>query len=90
MLSTLSVLALIMGIFDLTVRYTGGLDYSSMEYLGSMDDPGELFRAEIMLAGLGAIMDVTVTIFISARRNYEEESICFCAGADPFRKRDRL
>lgn len=61
-LSTLSVLALIMGIFDLTVRYTGGLDYSSMEYLGSMDDPGELFRAEIMLAGLGAIMDVTVTI----------------------------
>ena len=41
-LSTLSVLALIMGIFDLTVRYTGGLDYSSMEYLGSMDDPGEL------------------------------------------------
>lgn len=61
-LSTLSVLALIMGIFDLTIRYTGGLDYSSMEYLGSMDDPGELFRAEIMLAGLGAIMDVTVTI----------------------------
>ena len=56
------VLALIMGMFDLTMQYTGGLDYSSMEYLGSMDDPGELFRAEVMLAGLGAIMDVAVTI----------------------------
>lgn len=60
--STLGVLALIMGMFDLTMQYTGGLDYSSMEYLGSMDDPGELFRAEVMLAGLGAIMDVAVTI----------------------------
>lgn len=60
--STLGVLALIMGMFDLTIQYTGGLDYSSMEYLGSMDDPGELFRAEVMLAGLGAIMDVAVTI----------------------------
>ncbi|HCR83984.1 MAG TPA: YibE/F family protein, partial [Lachnospiraceae bacterium] len=34
----------------------------TMEYLGSLDNPDDLFRAEVMLAGLGAIMDVTVTV----------------------------
>lgn len=60
--STLAVLALIMLIFDLAMKYTEGLDYSSMEYLGSLDNPSDLFRAEVMLAGLGAIMDVAVTV----------------------------
>lgn len=60
--STLCVLAAIMGIFDAVMAYEGALDYSTMEYLGSLDNPSELFRAEVMLAGLGAIMDVAVTI----------------------------
>lgn len=60
--STLVILALIMLIFDTVLRHTEALDYSSMEYLGSLDNPEELFRAEVMLAGLGAIMDVAVTV----------------------------
>ena len=56
------VLAVIMWIFDSVSAHTTELDYSVMEYLGSLDPPEELFRAEIMLSGLGAIMDVAVTI----------------------------
>lgn len=62
LLSVLCVLGCIMGLFDLVSAHTEGFDYSAMEYLGSLDDPDHLFRAEIMLAGLGAIMDVAVTI----------------------------
>lgn len=61
-LSTLCVLAVIMGLFHLVMNTAGETDYAAMEYLGSLDNPSELFEAEVMLAGLGAIMDVTVTI----------------------------
>ncbi|CUX29516.1 YibE/F family protein [Clostridium sp. C105KSO13] len=61
-ISTLCVLAAIMGIFDIVTANTEAMDYSTMEYLGSLDNPDDLFRAEVMLAGLGAIMDVAVTI----------------------------
>ena len=33
-----------------------------MEYLGSIDNPDDMFHAEILLSGLGAIMDVAVAI----------------------------
>lgn len=62
LLSVFIVLACIMGLFDLVSAHTEGFDYSSMEYLGSLDDPAGLFRAELMMAGLGAIMDVAITI----------------------------
>ncbi len=61
-ISTLCVLAVIMGIFDVVMMHSEELDYSEMEYLGSLDNPADIFRAEVMLAGLGAIMDVAVTI----------------------------
>ena len=61
-ISTLCVLAVIMGLFHLVMNKAGETDYAAMEYLGSLDNPSELFEAEVMLAGLGAIMDVTVTI----------------------------
>lgn len=61
-LSTLCVLAVIMGLFHFVMGMAGETDYATMEYLGSLDNPSELFEAEVMLAGLGAIMDVTVTI----------------------------
>lgn len=60
--STLCVLAVIMGLFHFVMGMAGETDYAAMEYLGSLDNPSELFEAEVMLAGLGAIMDVTVTI----------------------------
>ncbi|WP_461811409.1 YibE/F family protein [Faecalimonas sp.] len=61
-ISTLCVLAVIMGLFHLVMSNLGETDYASMEYLGSLENPSELFEAEVMLAGLGAIMDVTATI----------------------------
>lgn len=65
LLSTLCVLAMIMGIFDLVMRHMEELDYSTMEYLGSIDNPDEMFHAEILLSGLGAIMDVSVAISVA-------------------------
>lgn len=61
-MSTLCVLVLIMGMFDLVIRHVQELDYSTMEYLGSIDNPDDMFHAEILLSGLGAIMDVAVAI----------------------------
>ena len=62
LLSTLCVLVLIMGMFDLVIRHVQELDYSTMEYLGSIDNPDDMFHAEILLSGLGAMMDVAVAI----------------------------
>ena len=55
LLSTLCILAMIMGIFEVVISHTAELDYSTMEYLGSIDNPDEIFHAEILLSGLGAI-----------------------------------
>lgn len=60
--STLCVLTLIMGIFLVTMNHTEALDYSMMEYLGSTEHPEDVFVAEVLFAGLGAIMDVAVTL----------------------------
>lgn len=63
-ISTVCVLGLIMGIFDVVAAHVEELDYSTMEYMDirSVDYPDEVFRAEILLTGLGAIMDVAVAI----------------------------
>lgn len=61
-LSTFCVLTLIMGIFLFTMKHTAALDYSTMEYLGSTEHPEDVFVAEVLFAGLGAIMDVAVTL----------------------------
>lgn len=64
-LSTFCVFLLIMTIFTLTLHHTTPLDYTNMEYLGSIGNPEDLFMAEVMFAGLGAIMDVAVTLSAS-------------------------
>ena len=51
-----------MGAFDIVITYAQEVDYSTMEYLGSIDNPDEIFHAEILLSGIGAIMDVAVAI----------------------------
>ena len=61
-LSTLCVLFLIMALFNFSIYRYGNLDYSNLEYLGSMSNSADIFWTDIMLTGLGAIMDVTVTI----------------------------
>lgn len=60
--STLCVFTVIMGLFHFIMYLYGDVDYSPMEYLGSVENPAQIFEAEVMLAGLGAIMDVAVTI----------------------------
>lgn len=60
--STFFVFSLIMLIFFVTLNTTEPFDYGMMEYLGSTENPEHLFIAEVMFAGLGAIMDVAVTL----------------------------
>ena len=51
-----------MALFEFSIYMYGDLDYSNLEYLGSTGNSADIFWADIMLTGLGAIMDVTVTI----------------------------
>ena len=64
---------MIMGIFDLVMQHMEELDYSTMEYLGSIDNPDEIFHAEILLSGLGAIMDVAVAISVALSEIVEQK-----------------
>lgn len=73
LLTTLCVLFMIMGIFDLVMQHMEELDYSTMEYLGSIDNPDEIFHAEILLSGLGAIMDVAVAISVALSEIVEQK-----------------
>ena len=61
-ISTICILFLIMALFEFSVQFFGDLDYSNLEYLGSMSNSADIFWTDIMLTGLGAIMDVSVTI----------------------------
>lgn len=60
--STLLVLFIIMRLFDIALFYSDDIDYANMEYLGSLQPAEDFFKAEILFAGLGAIMDVCVTV----------------------------
>ena len=72
--TTLIVLVMIMGIFDVVIHHAEDLDYSTMEYLGSIENPDEIFHAEILISGLGAIMDVAVAIAASLSEIVEKKS----------------
>ena len=71
--TTLIVLVMIMGIFDVVIHHAEDLDYSTMEYLGSIENPDEIFHAEILISGLGAIMDVAVAIAASLSEIVEKK-----------------
>lgn len=60
--ATLCVLFLIMALYEFSIRTFEDFDYSNLEYLGSMSNSADIFWTDILLTGLGAIMDVTVTI----------------------------
>ena len=62
-----------MGIFDVVIHHAEDLDYSTMEYLGSIENPDEIFHAEILISGLGAIMDVAVAIAASLSEIVEKK-----------------
>lgn len=88
LLSTLCILAMIMGIFDVVISHTAELDYSTMEYLGSIDNPDEIFHAEILLSGLGAIMDVAVAIAAALSEIVTKRPEVTFRELVPVRKRD--
>ena len=48
-LSTLCVLFLIMALFEFSIYMYGDLDYSNLEYLGSIGNSADIFWADIML-----------------------------------------
>ena len=58
------------------MRHMEELDFSTMEYLGSIDNPDEMFHAEILLSGLGAIMDVSVAISVALSEIVRKKTRC--------------
>lgn len=61
MLSTLITLSFTMVIFKLLMIYTQGVDYTYMEYITGQNYMSDLFMSQILIGGLGAIMDVAIT-----------------------------
>ena len=75
LVATLLVLLFAMLLFIGVMNHTPELDYTTMEYfdLQSIDNPEEIFKAEILLSGLGAIMDVAVAISTSLEEIAEKK-----------------
>ncbi|MFV0361727.1 MAG: YibE/F family protein [Suipraeoptans sp.] len=61
-ISTFIASAVTIGIFLLVRRYGSEIDYASLDYLTGDLEYEAIFFASIALAGLGAIMDVTISI----------------------------
>ncbi|MDF2655408.1 MAG: YibE/F family protein [Bacillota bacterium] len=59
--STLISITITLLLFQLTMSFTEGVDYAFMEYITSPADLPEIFMAQIMIGGLGAVMDVAIT-----------------------------
>jgi Predicted multitransmembrane protein len=60
-LSTLAALCLTMMLFHIVSAFTAGVDYTYMEYIAGQNNLSELFLSQMLLGGLGAIMDVAIT-----------------------------
>lgn len=63
--STLVTVVLNMGLFYIAFRYGSDMDYSQMDYLTGSQDWENLFLASTLIASLGAIMDVAVSMAAS-------------------------
>lgn len=48
-------------LFKLVMLFTDGIDYAMMEYIVSPSDLPEIFMSQMLLGGMGAIMDVSIT-----------------------------
>ena len=74
-----------MALFEFSIYMYGDLDYSNLEYLGMYRQFCGYILADIMLTGLGAIMDVTVTISAAVGEIVRKKSIGFSEKTDTFR-----
>lgn len=61
-LSTLICVWIMMLLLKIVMQHTSGVDYTFMEYVTSPSDLPEIFLSQILLGGLGAIMDVSITM----------------------------
>lgn len=61
-ISSLITSAMTMGIFLFSMKFGGALDYSTLDYIVGGQDLDTVFIASISIAGLGAIMDVCVSM----------------------------
>lgn len=61
-ISSLVSSAVTMGIFLFSMKFGGSLDYSTLDYIVGGQDLDTVFIAGISIAGLGAIMDVCVSM----------------------------
>lgn len=60
-LSALISIGITMVLFKIVLQFTDGVDYAFMEYIISPNDLPEIFFSQMLLGGLGAIMDVAIT-----------------------------
>ena len=61
-ISSLITSAVTMGIFLFSMKFGGELDYSTLDYIIGGQDLDTVFIASVSIAGLGAIMDVCVSM----------------------------
>ena len=63
--STLISVTIVMIIFKIVVHFSDGIDYSAFEYVLNPDDLHKIFTLQLMIGGLGAIMDVSISMAAS-------------------------
>ncbi|BCN31283.1 YibE/F family protein [Anaeromicropila herbilytica] len=71
-LSTLLSLSAMMLLYYIVLKNTSGIDYASMEYMTMPNDVEEIFLSEILIGGLGAIMDIAITMAASTSELVEK------------------
>ncbi len=73
-ISILISLFITMTIFKVVMYFGGDIEYWMMDYLVNPDDLEELFMSGILIGGLGAIMDVAITIVSSLNEIYDKNN----------------
>ena len=72
-IGTLLSVAVTMIIFKLALKLGGEVDYAFMEYSLNPDDLHSIFMSEILIGGLGAIMDVSISMAIAIDKLIEKD-----------------
>lgn len=73
-LSTLFSVLVIKVLFNVVVAKSGSIDYSALDYIVNPDDVHKLFMTEIMIGGLGAIMDVSISMSTAINELVEKDN----------------
>ena len=61
-ISTLISIEVVMLLFKIAISVSEGIDYSAFEYMLNPNDLHKIFMLEIMIGGLGAIMDISISM----------------------------